>query len=176
MHSAHLRTCLRAPLTDAQNRMEKHLFLTSAFWATTGEVSQGKPSSGAHPSTGACSWKNEPPLPLIPQSADPHFGLKGLCTLKCKNRTKCTENAQIFQPHRRFEKVHSALRVPPHCLCTAHSSWLKGSLIFSDTISERAGSVSCAILVTSECDMIVDVRHTDPSSSEIHLSTFSSLL
>lgn len=65
MYSTQLEICLRAPLTDAQNRVEKHLFLTSAFWATTGDISQGKPSSEAHPSTGACSWKMTWPCPLL---------------------------------------------------------------------------------------------------------------
>ena len=66
-----------AALIDAQNRMEKLLFLTSAFW-TTGELSQGKLSSQAHPSTGTCRGKMKEGTPstwtlkLIGTNPPPH--------------------------------------------------------------------------------------------------------
>lgn len=45
-------------LPDAQNRVKRHMFLTSAFWAAAREVSHGKSSLEAHPSSiaGCCKW------------------------------------------------------------------------------------------------------------------------
>lgn len=110
---------------------------SSCSWPVHSGLSQGRPSSEAHPSTGACSWKTKP----APAPQDAHLRLQGPLNAKKKKKkfVEYMRTHKIFQADGSSEEFIEMTQWEAHCPCAAHSSWLKCSH------TSRKGSDLCRV-------------------------------
>lgn len=146
MYSVHFSSCLGVLLIDAQNIMEKCLFLTSAFCGWRGFTKQTKLGGLIHQLGHAA--KNVPLLPPIYR-----FILS---------------NAHRFQPYGKsdnFTEMTQWSLVPTY--------WKAFRFFLSNSRKPRSHVMPN---MTYEYNMIACDRHTDRCSAEIHPSALSFLI
>lgn len=156
---------LEAP-TEARNSMERLSLLTTAFWDTSGELSQGTARSEDHPSTSAEGQKK-----IKNKYSSPVPAFKGRAAY-LKALAEHPQNAKmvIRAPHiqtrvggsEELIKVKQCETAPPRRTCTAAAA----------RQGERPGlGLSCTNQATSQSDLIADV---DAGSSALLVLFFSS--